>query len=79
MFNSTDFLHDHFGTPDGVLGLIAKHGGAMPQRPAVIKWFSRGSVPGDWWPVLLQVLRCENSAYPDLTPYFEATDNDIFA
>jgi len=60
-FNHTKFLEDNFNTPDGVINLVAKHF-VPPQRPAVAKWFTRGSVPGEWWPVLLYVIEREKGA-----------------
>jgi len=84
-FSTTAFLEEHFSTPDGVVGLLAKHTDLSPQRPAVVKWFTRGSVPGEWWPTLLYVIEQENGEPLSMRPYFEIcggagdeANNDIF-
>jgi hypothetical protein len=69
-FNETDFLEEHFYGPDGLLGVLAKHGLRAPQRPAVVKWFTRGSVPGDWWPTIVYAIECENGAPISMARYF---------
>lgn len=73
-----DFLDQQFGNPDALLALLAKYSNSsLPTRPAVVKWFSRGSVPGEWLFVLLIVLYRENGRWPDLTTY--EGYNDLFA
>lgn len=82
--DQTSFLELHFDTPDGVLGLLGKYMTYPPKRPAVVKWFTRGSVPGEWWPILLYVIEQENGEPLSMGPYFKncggAGDeaNDIF-
>lgn len=61
------FLQEHFGNPDGVVNLLAKHGAPVPQRPAVVKWFARGSVPGEWVLWLMIALYREDGRWPNLT------------
>lgn len=78
MFDTKRFLEDQFTDADGVMGLTGRHCNEQPQRETVRKWFSRGSVPSEWWPVLLQSLRSESGIYPDLTPYFSETGHGIF-
>lgn len=78
MDSPAQFLEDHFNDADGVIGLLNKHRPQTPRREAVVKWFSRNTIPGEWWPELLIALKRENGAYPDLEAYGEAT-NDIFA
>lgn len=75
-FNHTKFLEDHFNTPDGVLGLLAKHGLLSPLRPAVVKWFTRGSVPADWLPVLLAAVECERGAPLSMVSYLKNGEED---
>ena len=69
MIDQLAFLKEHFGDADGVLGLLGKHVNDVPQRPAVIKWFRRGSVPGEWLFLLLVALKRENGEWPDLEPF----------
>lgn len=68
-FNYTKFLEEFFHTPDGVLGVLAKHGLLSPQRPAVVKWFTRGSVPADWLPVLLEAIERERGVPLSMIEY----------
>lgn len=84
-FDPTAFLETHFSGPDGVLSLIGKYFNLSPQRAAVVKWFTRGSIPGEWWPVLFYVIEQENGEPLPMGPYFAncggAGDeaNDIFS
>jgi len=79
MFDTRKFLEDHFTDADGVLGLLGKHiDETPPARDAVRKWFSRGSVPAEWMPMLLIALENEQSGPVSLAPYQES-GNDIFA
>jgi hypothetical protein len=76
---ATQFLKDHFNDPDGVIGLLDKHRPASPKRMAVVKWFERNSIPGEWWPELLMALFDENGRWPDLFAYDATPDNDLFS
>ena len=65
MIDQLAFLKEHFGDADGVLGLLGKHVNDVPQRPAVVKWFRRGSIPGEWLFLLIVALKRENGEWPD--------------
>ena len=79
MFDTLKFLETEFSDADGLIGLLAKHRQETPKREAVRKWFSRGSVPAEWMPILIIVLEDENGTPPALRSYFsEATQHDIF-
>ena len=72
MIDQLAFLKEHFGDADGVLGLLGKHVKDVPQRPAVVKWFRRGSIPGEWLFLLLVALKREHGEWPDLEPFMGA-------
>ncbi len=81
MRNSAQFLRDHFNDADGVVNLLNLHAGRAPQRAAVIKWFERNSIPGDWWPALIHAVDAEAGRVSVVTPYVIETqepENDIF-
>lgn len=85
MFNAMQFVGDHFGGVDGVVGLVAKHYGEAPQREAVRKWFTRGQIPSEWMPAVLFAAECEMGGQIDLAPYLhaekrktEAISDDVF-
>ena len=79
MIDQLAFLKEHFGDADGVLGLLGKHVDDVPQRPAVVKWFRRGSIPGEWLFLLIVALKRENGKWPDLEPFItDPTPDSIF-
>lgn len=65
-FSTKSFLNHQFGSPDGVLKLLRKHGLPTPKRPAAEKWFYRDSIPGEWWPQLILALQAEGIGRFDL-------------
>jgi hypothetical protein len=78
MFDTHKFLTDHFTDADGVIGLLGAHGFPTPQKPAVVKWFSRSSVPWEWG-VLLIIVACNETKTPvDLGAYIKGERHDIF-
>lgn len=80
MFNTTEFLRANFGSVDGLLIKVARHGD-VPQREAVSKWFQRKSIPSEWLPVLLHALEREAGEPVSLEPYVEggSRGGDVFA
>lgn len=76
MFAAANFLTDHFGDTDGVLGLVGKHWHEVPRRETVRKWFRRASVASEWWPILLFVLEINNGEPVSLAPYFATGGED---
>lgn len=79
MFDASRFLTENFRSPDGVLHALAKVQPELPERETVRKWFSRGSVPGEWSFLLVVALELENGRPARLADYVprEAAD-DIF-
>jgi hypothetical protein len=80
LFKTTQFLEENFATPDAVVGLSSCFNVEVPTRDTVRKWFSRGAIPGEWWPILLLILECQNGAPISLLGYMgkETVSNDIF-
>ena len=72
MFDTARFLDEHFGNPDGLIGLVAKHCDDVPSREAARKMFERASVSGQWLPVLLLVLEREYGPPVSMIPYMGA-------
>lgn len=69
MFNTKQFLEDHYNTPDGVIGAFNSFGIDIPARDTVRKWFARGSVPSEWLPLLIAVRELETGAPVGLASY----------
>jgi hypothetical protein len=80
MFDASRYLSEHFGGPDGVLALLAKHTDtALPERSAVEKWFQRGSIPSGWLPLLHIAAEAEKSAPVSFAQYVSVGGaHDIF-
>lgn len=80
MFSVTQFLEDQFGTPDAIISLSANIGIDAPDRDTVRKWFSRGRIPGEWWPVLLVSLEVDQGMPVSLRDYLceEKMYHDVF-
>lgn len=78
-FSTKAFLNHQFGSPDGVLMLLGRHGVPVPNREAVVKWFYRGNIPGDWWPILILALQAEGTMPADFGNYIEGNKDDVFA
>lgn len=80
MFKTTQFLEDNFTNPDAVVGLSSSFDVEIPARDTVRKWFSRGAIPGEWWPILLAILERQNGAPISLLGYMgkETIKHDIF-
>lgn len=72
MFRTRDFLTEQFSNAQNVLVLFGSYGVRSPSLAAVEKWFSRRSIPGEYWPVLLCVLQLERGAPFDLVQYLES-------
>lgn len=69
MFETTRFLQENFNSPDGVVGLLGAYRLDAPPRDTARKWFSRGNIPSDWFPVLCAVLELEGGQPISLAKY----------
>ena len=80
MFATTRFLEDQFGDPDAIAGLAALYDVSVPSKDTMRKWFSRGSISSEWWPVLISLLEKYHGCPVSLSRYVEgsANDADIF-
>lgn len=78
MFDTKSFIADHFVDANGVAGLLSKHGFEAPKVNTIAKWFYRGAVPTDWWPILFLVAQRESPEPLNLTKYVKGGDYDIF-
>lgn len=79
MFDTPRFLSENFGTPDSTVALLQTQVGYTPNREAVRKWFSRGAVPSDWFPVLIIALERYAGAPVPLINYLHGGQFDVFA
>lgn len=71
MFNTTQFLKDNFTSAPVLVATLESYRFTPPNLEAVKKWFSRGSVPGDWLAVLLSILEFEEGAPVSVIKYME--------
>lgn len=81
MFDCLRFLDDHFGNADAVIGLANQFNVDVPAKDTLRKWFERGSIPADWWPVVLALLEMEGGKPISVLGYLgrvQGNDNDIF-
>ena len=79
-FDTTAFLRDWFRSPDEVVQVTQRHLGLAPRRDTVRKWFTRGAIPSEWWPMLLIAIDREHGTWADLDAYLEpGGSDDIFA
>lgn len=58
MFDAKQFLKDAFTTPQVTATHLITYGYDVKQA-TVDKWFQRGSVPGQWLPVLIAIKEIE--------------------
>lgn len=72
MFDTPRFLAEHYGTPDAVVGLCNAYRIDIPARDTVRKWWSRGAVPSEWFPVLVAVREIETGEPIRLAPYLRS-------
>lgn len=55
-FDTRSFLTEHFGTARSLTAFVRAYGFDAPNDAAVDKWFQRGSVPSDWFALLVTLL-----------------------
>ena len=69
MFATNRFLEDHYRDPDGVVGAFNAYSLDIPPRDTVRKWFARGSIPSEWFPMLVAVRELDTGEPIRLAPY----------
>lgn len=80
MFQTSKFLKDQFGNPDAIAGIAAVYDVDVPSTDTMRKWFSRGSVSGEWWPILMMLLEKYHGSPVSLEQYGGGSygSSDIF-
>jgi hypothetical protein len=80
VFDTGRYLRETFQTPAGLMTFLSAYGAPTPQNEAVHKWFQRGSIPGNWLPVLLAFTEIDEgkpvTLIPFLTGYAHASGKD---
>lgn len=69
MFDFGKFLEEKFQSPIRLTRFMAAYGGLTPDVGAVRKWFQRGAIPAEWFPVILAFLEIEEGAPIRLARY----------
>lgn len=69
MFDAKRFLADNFRDPDGLVGAFHAYRLDIPPKDTVRKWFSRATIPSEWFVMIIVVLELENGRPVSLTPY----------
>jgi hypothetical protein len=62
MFDVKKFLQETYCDADGVVGLLRAYGVSSPPKDTIRKWFSRASIPAQWFAVLIAVMELERGA-----------------
>jgi hypothetical protein len=69
-------MDDHLTNADAVIGLANQFDVDVPAKDTLRKWFERGSIPGDWWPVVLALLEMESGKPVSLLGYLVREQNN---
>ena len=69
LFDSKRFLDDHFASAKGLTAFLSAYQAEGPNEEAIKKWFQRGAVPSEWFPILLAFLELENGHPVRLATY----------
>lgn len=69
MFDAKRFLEENFRDADRLVGTFHAYGLDVPTKDTVRKWFSRATIPSEWFPMIAAVLEMENGAPVSLTRY----------
>lgn len=70
MFDAAGFLRDHFTDPNVLCEILARYDVEAPKNDTVRKWFSRGSVPGDWLAVLVAIAQHISGGTPPVHTFY---------
>ena len=72
MIDTGKFLRERFREPGRVVVFLKSYGAErVPDVEAVRKWFSRGSLTGEWLGTLLAYLELEHGEPVSLAPYLK--------
>ena len=73
VFDTARFIDDHLINPDAVAGLASSLSVDVPAKDTLRKWFERGSIPGEWWPILLALIETDNGSPVSLKEYMSGS------
>jgi len=71
MFEAKRFLVDHFRTPTELISFVRAFNHEPPKADTVYKWFSRGVLPGEWFPILLALLELDRGGPVSIAGYIK--------
>lgn len=69
MFDMRKFLRAYWSDETQLCNWIAIYGQEPPKRAAAGKWFTRESIPAQWFATILMLLEIERGAPVSLIPY----------
>lgn len=76
MFDGKRFLRENFQSPQRVRAALLAYGLPAPSLAAAEKWFTRGRVSVEFFPLLLCVREMETGATVKLSTYLGRSEND---
>ena len=76
IFDSKQFLADHFIDAHGIVGLLMAYRLKSPTTDTARKWFSRGAVPSEWLPLLICALELDGGEAVSLAKYIKRDGKD---
>lgn len=68
-FNTEQFMEDNLVNADALVGLANHLNVNVPAKDTLRKWFERGTIPGEWWPVVLAMLELESGSPVSVVAY----------
>ena len=75
-FDTAAFIVDHLISPDAIVGLANHFNIEVPAKDTLRKWFERGTIPGEWWPVVLAMLELESGKPVSVVEYLRRSAGD---
>ena len=72
MFDTKRFLAEKFKDPYSLIAFLRAYRAPEPKEETVRKWFTRGSVPSEWLPVLIAYLEIDECSPVSIVSYLEA-------
>lgn len=60
MFDFRRFLEDSFQTPVALLAFLNAYGVQPPTYGAINKWFTRETIPADWFAIIVALLEFDS-------------------
>lgn len=69
VFDTDAFIREHFRDANGIVGMLRAYGLRCPPYDTARKWVARGTVPSEWFPVIVAVLELDNGEAISLIKY----------